>query len=210
MPLNEASLKLECYSATLNKDTVLQEEDDENIYEAALALSKANVGLVPLTLLAPVQVVSLLQMLYRRGNAADIQELVRVLKPIGIQSDHSAFDLHYPRLCPLTKMLGHDVICVSFKNWFVLDFLATKVRQSSSETHVSELRDVAVHMLDLQDDTETPEECIIDLLVSTRTMLDTLRFLGRQRSATSCSWSASPATWNRFRTHLRSHTGTQW
>ena len=31
--------------------------------------------------------------------------------------------------------------------------------------------------LDLQDDTETPEECIIDLLVSTRTELDTLRLL---------------------------------
>ena len=31
--------------------------------------------------------------------------------------------------------------------------------------------------LDLQEDKETPEECIIDLLVSTRTMLDTLRFL---------------------------------
>ena len=31
----------------------------------------------------------------------------------------------------------------------------------------------------------------------------------RQRSATSCSWSASSATWNIFRTYLRSHTGTQ-
>ena len=54
------------------------------------------------------------------------------------------------------------------------------MRQSSSETHVSELRDVAVHMLaalDLQHDTETPKESIIDLLVSTRTVLDTLRFL---------------------------------
>ena len=76
----------------------------------------ANVGLVPLTLLAPVQrrVVSLLQMLHRNWNAADIQELVRDTKPIDNQSDHPAFDLHYPRLCPLTQMLGHDVICVSF------------------------------------------------------------------------------------------------
>ena len=63
-------LKLECCSATLNKDTVLHEEDDENIHAAALALSKANVGLVPLTLLAQVerQVVSLLQMLHQIGT----------------------------------------------------------------------------------------------------------------------------------------------
>ena len=52
-------------------------------------------------------------------NAADIQELVRVLKPIGNQSDHSACDLHYPQLCPLTQVLGHDVKSVSFKNCFV-------------------------------------------------------------------------------------------
>ena len=115
---------------TEQRYSTAKKKDDENIFAAALALSKANVGLVPFTLLAPVQrrVLSLLQMLYRRWNAADIQELVRVLKPIGNQSDHSAFDLHYPRLCPLTQMLGHDVMCVSFKDWFVLDFLATKVR----------------------------------------------------------------------------------
>ena len=81
-------LKLECYIATLNKDTALQ-EDDENICAAALALSKANVRLVPLTLLAVVQrrEVSLLQMLHRNWNAADIQELGSCLQanqqPIG-------------------------------------------------------------------------------------------------------------------------------
>ena len=105
-------------------------------------------------------------MLYRIWNAEDLQELVRLLEPIGNQSDHSAFDLHHARFCPLTQMLGHDVVC--------------EIRKSSSETHVSGLRDVAVHMLaalDLQVDAETPEECVIDLLVSTRTVLDTLRFL---------------------------------
>ena len=48
-------LKLESYSATLNMDTVLHEEDDENIYAASFVLSKANDGLVPLTLHAQVQ-----------------------------------------------------------------------------------------------------------------------------------------------------------
>ena len=138
-------LKPECYSATLNKDTVLQEEDDENIYAAALALSKANVGLVPLTLLAPVQrrVVSLLQMLHRNWNAADIQELVRVFKTIRQ---------------PIRPLCFRPALSSAL----------------SAHPDARPRRDM------------------------------------RQRSATTCSWSASSATWNRFRTHLRSHTGTQW
>ena len=44
-------------------------------------------------------------------------------------------------------MLGHNVNCVRLKSWFVFDFLATKVWQSSSETHASELPDFVVLML---------------------------------------------------------------